>query len=270
MDTGLAGKVVLVTGASGGIGGDIVRAFASEGCRVVAHYGKKKEAAEALATEIGQAVIPLGANLTQEEEVEKLFADAEAKLGRVEILIANAGYWPPEPTPLHKMTLERWNATLGDNLTSLFLTVRQLTRGIVAHAIEAPAAVMIGSTAGLFGEAGHGDYAAAKAAINFGFLRTMKNEMSRIAPRGRINVVAPGWTMTPLKRQLRRDPDQVRRVLQTIPLRKIANPADVANLCVFLASDRLAGHITGEIIPVSGGMEGRVLYHPQEVDPNIL
>lgn len=270
METKLAGKVVLVTGASGGIGGEIVRAFAREGCRVVAHAGRHPERVEALATEIGPLCLPLVADLTVEGDVVRLFRAIEQGWGPVDVLVANAGQWPTEATPLHQLSLARWNETLAVNLTSVFLSVREMVRGVVTHQQTEPAIVLIGSTAALFGEANHGDYATAKAGVTYGFLRTLKNELARVAPKGRANVVCPGWTMTPTKRQLTRDPDKVRRVLQTIPMRKIANPIDVANAVVYLASGHLAGHLNGAMIPVSGGMEGRVLYEPQEVDPDVI
>ena len=270
MDSKLSGKVVLVTGASGGIGGDIVRAFVAEGCRVVAHFSEHGERAQALSHELGELCVPLGADLTLEAEVERLFAEIEVGLGPVEVLVANAGFWPPEDTPIHEMTLRQWNDTLAVNLTSVFLSVRQLARGVVAHGLQEPAVVLIGSTAGMFGEAGHGDYAAAKAGVIYGLARTVKNELARLSPRGRVNVVCPGWTLTPIKEQMQQDPDRVRRVLQTIPLRKVARPHDVAMAVVYLASSHLAGHVSGQILTVSGGMEGRVLYQPQEIDPQRL
>ena len=118
----------------------------------------------------------------------------------------------------------------------------------------------------MVGEAGHSDYAAAKAAITYGFVQSLKNEMCRLTPRGRVNVICPGWTLTPRVASVTQDHGRMHRVLQTIPLRKIARPHDVAMAAVFLASDRLAGHMTGQVVPVSGGMEGRVLYQPEEID----
>jgi 3-oxoacyl-[acyl-carrier protein] reductase len=119
--------------------------------------------------------------------------------------------------------------------------------------------VLVGSTAGVFGEAGHADYAAAKAAIQVGLVRSLKNEIVRAAPAARVNAVAPGWTESPLTRGLV-DEEAVLRVSRTMPLRKVATPEDVAHQVVVLASDRLSGHVTGEVIAVAGGMEGRVLH----------
>jgi 3-oxoacyl-[acyl-carrier protein] reductase len=258
---------VLVTGASGGIGGEIVRRFVGEGARVVAHFGEHGDRAHALAAELGASCVPLGADLTLEAEVERLFAEIETGLGPVELLIANAGRWPSDDVPLGGMTLKQWNDTLAANLTSVFLCAREFFRGIARHGIVDPAAVLIGSTAGVFGEAGHADYAAAKAALSYGLARTLKNEICRLAPRGRVNVVCPGWTITLMTDRFSTDPKRVQRVLQTIPMRNIGRPEDVARAVLFLASPELSGHITGQILMVAGGMEGRVLYNLDEIDP---
>jgi 3-oxoacyl-[acyl-carrier protein] reductase len=266
MDAELENRVVLITGASGGIGREIVRAFHAEGARVVAHYGTQAAPAQELARELGERCTALGADLTSESAVAGLFAAATDRWGPVEILIANAGRWPPEDLSVEKMSLARWRSTLDANLTSVFLSVREFFKGIRAHGIEKPAAVLIGSTAAMIGEAGHADYAAAKAALTYGFAQSMKNELCRLTPRGRVNVICPGWTLTERVATVTQDQTRMRRVLQTIPLRKIARPHDVAMAAVFLASDRLSGHMTGQVLPVSGGMEGRVLYQPDEID----
>jgi 3-oxoacyl-[acyl-carrier protein] reductase len=267
MDSKLTNRVVLVTGASGGIGGEIVRAFVAEGATVVAHFNEHGEQAAALAHELGASVVPLGADLTLEADVERLFAEIEAGIGPVEIVIANAGIWPPDEVALARMTLKQWNTTLNVNLTAVFLCMREFFKGIERHHLADPAAVLIGSTAGIFGEAGHADYAAAKSGLIYGLTRSLKNEICRLAPQGRVNVVCPGWTFTPMTRTLAHDPARLQRVLQTVPMRKVARAQDVAMAVVYLASSHLSGHVTGQILTVSGGMEGRVLYESDEIDP---
>src|SRR5579864_5865251 len=106
MDSKLSNRVVLVTGASGGIGGELVRALVTEGARVVAHFNEHGEAVGELARELGAACVPFGADLTLEAEVERLFAEIEAGLGPVEVLVANAGHWPAEAVPLAQVTLK--------------------------------------------------------------------------------------------------------------------------------------------------------------------
>src|SRR5262249_20942391 len=115
MDAKLANRVVLVTGASGGLGGDIVRAFVREQSRVVAHFSERPQPAEELSRELGSLCVPFGADLTLEAEAERLFAEIEVGLGPVEVLVANAGHWPEEPTGLHEMSLKRWNDTMAVN-----------------------------------------------------------------------------------------------------------------------------------------------------------
>jgi 3-oxoacyl-[acyl-carrier protein] reductase len=267
MDANLSNRVALVTGASGGIGSEIVRALVREGARVVAHFSEHGDRAEKLAHELGASCVPLGADLTLEADVERLFAEIEAGLSPPEILIAAAGHWPEEDAPLTRMTLKQWNETLSVNLTSAFLCCREFLRYVERHKIVDPAIVLVGSTAGIFGEAGHADYAAAKAGLLYGLARSLKNEICTVARRGRVNVVAPGWTLTEATDKEFTDKNKVRRVLQTIPLRKIGRAHDAAMTAVYLASSHLSGHVSGQIVTVSGGMEGRVLYAPEEVDP---
>jgi 3-oxoacyl-[acyl-carrier protein] reductase len=122
--------------------------------------------------------------------------------------------------------------------------------------------VLVGSTAGLVGEAGHADYAAAKSAVLHGLLLSLKNEIVRIAPLGRVNAVSPGWTESPMTREALSE-EHVRRVTRTMPLRKVARPEDVARQVVVLASDELSGHVSGQVVSVAGGMEGRVLHEDE-------
>jgi 3-oxoacyl-[acyl-carrier protein] reductase len=118
---------------------------------------------------------------------------------------------------------------------------------------------MIGSTAGAFGEAGHADYAAAKGAIMTGLLLSLKNEAARIGPGVRVNVVAPGWTVTPMIGEKGIDDDHIARVTSTMALKKLGRPEDVAAQVVVLASDDVSGHLTGQVVTVAGGMEGRII-----------
>ena len=233
---------------------------------VVAHYSEHGDNASALAHDLGPVCVPLGADLTLEADVDCLFSEIELGLGPVEILIANAGMWPPDDVPLHKMTLKQWEGTLAVNLTSVFLCMRAFLQGIAKHQLADPAAVLVGSTAGLIGEAGHADYAAAKAGAIYGLTRSLKNEICRLAPRGRVNVVCPGWTFTPMTRLRRRSRENTAGVADDPPAQGRSGH-DVAMAVVYLASSHLSGHVSGQVLTVSGGMEGRVLYDADEIDP---
>jgi 3-oxoacyl-[acyl-carrier protein] reductase len=255
VETGLEGAGVVVTGASGGIGAACARAFAAEGSRVVVHYHRGEERARALADELGAVVVQ--ADLTREDDAERLFAEARDALGRVDVCAAVAGVYPREDAPVWELGLDRFQETITQNLTATFLTARAFLRGLGSSG--GGSLVLVGSTAGRFGEAGHADYAAAKAAIQGGLLLSLKNEVARLGPGVRVNAVAPGWTVSPMTRGLLTD-ENVRRITRTMPLRKVATPEDVAAQVVVLASDRLSGHVTGELVTIAGGMEGRVLH----------
>ena len=258
MDTGLAGSRVLVTGASGGIGAATARAFAAEGARVAVHYHRGHERAAVVAADLTDSLV-VQADLTSEEETDRMFAEVHRHFGGLDVCAAVAGVWPEEDVPVWELGLDRWRATLDANLTATFLTARGFLREVERHGHGS--LVLVGSTAGLFGEAGHADYASAKAAIVRGFLLSVKNEVVRVAPKARVNAVCPGWTESPMTRDTLADPELVTRVTRTMALRKVATPEDVARQIVVLASDELSGHVTGQVVTVAGGMEGRLL-HP--------
>jgi 3-oxoacyl-[acyl-carrier protein] reductase len=257
VDTGLAGKRVLVTGASGGIGAACARAFAAEGARVALHYHRGRERAEEVAADCPGSVALQG-DLRREEDADRLFDEARSAFGGLDACAAVAGVWPEEDVPLWQLSLDRWQETLAANLTATFLTARGFLREVERSGNGS--LVLVGSTAGIFGEAGHADYASAKSAVVRGLLLSLKNEIVRIAPRGRVNAVCPGWTVSPMTRTTLDDPSLVERVTRTMPLRKVAQPEDIARQIVVLASDELSGHVTGQVVLVAGGMEGRVLH----------
>jgi 3-oxoacyl-[acyl-carrier protein] reductase len=273
MNTNLTDKVILITGASGGIGSAIARVFAGEGAKLVLHYHRNLACARKLQRELAAAEpLLVRADLTKESQVKNLFALASRRFGRVDTLVANAGSWETRDVPLYRLRLKQWRGTMDGVLTSTFLCLRAFFRLVEKQ--TRGNAVLIGSTAAVFGEANHADYAAAKAAIAFGLTRTLKNELSRLAPHtrdycgGRINCVCPGWTVVPRSAAKLSNAGTVRKVTATMALPQIARPDDIANAVVYLSSDTLARHVTGQTLVVAGGMEGRMLWQPEEIDPS--
>ena len=145
MDSGLKDKTVIITGASGGIGQEVARSFVGEGANVAAHYFRGRQRAEELVAQLAtDNKLAVGADLRNEDQVNTMFDSVEATLGKVEVLIANAGVWPPDDIQLSQMTLAQWNETIATDLTSVFLCVREFLQRVEQHDLEAPSIVMIG------------------------------------------------------------------------------------------------------------------------------
>ena len=256
MDTDLAGRVVLITGAARGIGAATARAFAGEGARVLVNYRASREQAEDLAASLPDA-IAVQADVSREDDVDRLFAAAVERYGRIDVCVCNAAIDSP-PAPAVDIDAARFRRVVDVNLTGTFLVARAFLRRVRVQ--RSGNLILIGSTAGIFGEEGHADYAATKAALTGGLLPTLKNEIARLAPLGRVNAVCPGWTETEMAAPALSEPGALDRITQTMPLRKVAQPDDVARQIVVLASDRLSGHVSGQVVVVAGGMEGRLLH----------
>ncbi|KAJ2721758.1 ATP-dependent Lon protease pim1 [Coemansia sp. Benny D115] len=262
---GLSGVHVLVTGASGGVGLAVSRALLEQGARVSLHYNTVYETLAPLVEAYPGAACAVRARIDSEAEVEAAFARAVEALGPVQVLVVNHGIWPTADILLKDMSLEHWSRTLSVNLTGSFLAIRAYMQQLVRHRVQDNVAVvMVGSTAGKFGEACHADYAATKSAMMAGLTLSLKNEIVRFCPRGRVNTVAPGWIRTPMAASALARTDVVQRAFATSPLNKVSEPEDVARCILFLASERAAGNITGHVIDVNAGMEGRVLNPARE------
>lgn len=234
---------------------------------MIVHFHRNQSSADALVAELGpDRSIAVGADLTDERAVASAFDAATGKFGGVEMLIANAGVWPETHVPLHEMSVEQWQSTMDTNLKSVFLCCRKFIQQIVSSRVADPSIVMIGSTAGVYGEAGHADYAATKSALISGLTLTLKNEIAQVARFGRVNTVSPGWVVTPMARKFTGNAASIKQALSTIAMRKVASPEDIANAVLFLSSSAVAGHITGQALTVSGGMEGRRLYNDDDLD----
>ena len=256
MDLQLRDKVALVTGGSRGLGRAISLGLAAEGVKIAVSYYRDPEkgldfAAEAAAVieEIrrsGAAALAVSGDVTSPADVQQMFHLAEAGLGPLDILINNAGIWPA--AAVKDMSDEQWQATLSVNLSGPFLTCREAVRRWL-DARRRGRIVNIVSQAAFHGStSGHADYAAAKAGV-VAFTVSLARE---VAPHGiHVNAVAPGMMTTEMAREAL-DKD-LQRYLDRIPLRRIADPAEVACVVVFLASPR-ASYMTGATVDVTGGM----------------
>jgi 3-oxoacyl-[acyl-carrier protein] reductase len=271
VDTQLAGLTVLITGASGGIGEAIADAFAIEGANLVLHANRGIDRLEALVSERGWADRALigAADLREPTALDSLFERARERFGRVDVTIANAGIWPAEDKPLHELAPERIREVLDVNLLGSIFTCRSFAAQLAALGPRddgrGASVCLIGSTAGKFGEAKHLEYAVSKAGL-YGLMRSLKNELVALDPWARINLVEPGWTVTPMAEAALAQPGTIEKVCATMPLRQLARPEDVARSVVFLSSPALARHLSGEVLTVAGGMEGRRLWTDSEID----
>ena len=271
MDLQLADKVAVVTGASGGIGRALAEAFAAEGARLglLGHAHMAELEAWSASAGLGERALCAAADVTDPAEVERAFAEVRARFGRIDVCVANAGAWPRAAQMIHEASPERWRRTLEVNLLGAAWTARAFFGALAASGPRpdghGASLVFIGSTAGRFGERDHADYAAAKAGLR-GLVSSLKNEIVRLDPYGRVNMVEPGWTVTHMVRAELGEPGFVARSVRTMPLRQLARAADIARSVLALASPALARHTTGEVLCVAGGMEGRVQWDLAEID----
>lgn len=242
----LAGKRVLVTGGSRGIGRAVALLCARAGADVGVTYHTRRADAEGVAREIrslGRRAYVGGGDLSDANRVHQLFAEVKAAFGGLDGFVANHGVWPVAETPLTSMAPERWRQTMRVNLDGAFHT----TRAALGLMEAGGRVVMIGSTAGQRGEAFHADYAATKGAIG----ALVKSLAIECAPHITVNCVAPGWVDTEMSATAFEGTER-ERVASMIPLQRIATAEDIAGPVLFLLSD-LARHVTGEILNVNGG-----------------
>ena len=272
MNLTLDSKVALITGGSRGIGAAAVRVFAAAGAKVVFNYHSAKAQAEGLARECGEGNCrAVESDLSTTEAAHKLVDKAISAFGRLDILVANHGIWPPEDTPIDRMFDEQWHRTIAVNLDSVFSLVKhsvgQMKKQSAAASKSSPEKksgetksgapsaspaghiVLISSTSGQRGEAFHCDYAATKGAL-ISMVKGLSTELAR--DRIYINAVAPGWVDTDMSAPALNDPATRDKIFRGIPLGRVGTPEEIAGPILFLCTP-YAGFITGEIFNVNGG-----------------
>jgi 3-oxoacyl-[acyl-carrier protein] reductase len=250
----LRGKIALVTGGSRGIGAATVKLLHRAGARVVFSYRSAESQSEQLVAECGgpDHCRALRQEFATVEDGQTLVAAAVQVFGRIDILIANHGIWPPQDQPISTMAAAQWRNTIGVNLDSVFGLVRSATTIMLSQPhTEGPRGhiVLVASTAAQRGEAFHADYAASKGAL----LSLTKSLSSELAPQGILcNCVAPGWVRTEMSAGTLDDPIASNKALALIPLGRAAQPEEIAGPIVFLCTP-WAGFISGEVLNVNGG-----------------
>jgi 3-oxoacyl-[acyl-carrier protein] reductase len=253
MNISLSGKVALITGGSRGIGAAAVRMFVEAGAKVVFNYQKAKGPAEQLVKELGaDNCAAVACDLSGTETALQLVSAAVQRFGRLDIMVANHGVWPPENAPIDQLKDEQWHSTVAINLDSVFSLIKHSVAQMKKQREVGRTAghiVLVSSTAGQRGEAFHCDYAATKGAI----ISMVKGLSTELALDGiYVNCVAPGWVATDMSASSLNDPKLSSAVLAKIPLGRVATPEEIAAPILFLCTP-YAGFITGEIFNVNGG-----------------
>jgi len=246
----LAGKAALITGGSRGIGAATVKLFAEAGADVVFSYYSNREAAAAAEQEArkhGTRIESCKSDPGKMPDAKKLVEFARERLGRVDILVANAGIWNEREAPIEKLDEEDWDEMVRVNLKGVYSVIHYA----VPHMIEQQGGriIAISSTAGQRGEAFHTHYAATKGAI-ISFVKGLSTELAR--HNILVNCVAPGWVDTDMSSPVLKTKSGAKAVTAAIPLKRVASPSEIAGPILFAASD-LATFVTGEVINVNGG-----------------
>jgi 3-oxoacyl-[acyl-carrier protein] reductase len=243
----LRGKRALVTGGSRGVGRAVAVLLARAGADVGVSYRSRSEAAEETLRQVrahGVRAWAQAGDLSGPEAAARLGERVQNEFGGLDLFVGNAGVWPPEDVPIAELSDAQWRETMGANLDAIFYTTRLAARLIADHG----RIVLVSSTAGQRGEAGHADYAASKGAL----IALVKGVAVELARRDiTVNCVAPGWIDTEMAAEPYAGEGRA-RIEAGIPLGRVATAEDVAGPIVFLCSD-LARHITGETVNVNGG-----------------
>jgi 3-oxoacyl-[acyl-carrier protein] reductase len=234
--------VVLITGASGGIGAAAARALAREGHRVAVTYVRQQDAAEALAKEIGGFAYPL--DLTSREQIASVVERVETEVGPVQILVHNAGLIRDALLPF--LQEDDWDAVMDVNLRGAYRLTKALIKGMLAR--RWGRVISIASTSGVTGQMGQTHYSAAKAGL-IAFTKSVAREAAGYGVTA--NAIAPGLIATDMIAGVPQK--KLDALIQAIPLGRMGRPEEVGEVIAFLASDA-AGYITGQTIRVDGGI----------------
>ena len=246
----LAGKAALITGGSRGIGAATVKLFAQAGADVVFNYHRNRDAAEQVEQETRKhstRVEAFKADLGKMADAKKLVDFARERLGRLDILVANAGIWNEQDTPVQKLSEREWDEMIRVNLKSVYAVIHYSVPHMIAQ--KGGRIVAISSTAGQRGEAFHSHYGASKGAI-ISFVKGLASELA--GHNILVNCVAPGWVDTDMSASVLRKKALIRAAVAPIALKRPATAEEIAGPILFVASD-LATFITGEVINVNGG-----------------
>ena len=243
----LEGKVAIITGASRGIGSGIAKVFAEQGADVAFTYSSSVESATALENELNALGIKAKgyqSNAANFDEAQKLVDEVMVDFGNIDILINNAGI--TKDNLLMRMSEEDFDAVININLKSVFNMTKAVQKIMLKN--RKGSIVNMSSVVGVKGNAGQANYAASKAGMN-GFTKSIALELG--SRNIRCNAIAPGFIETEMTAKL--NEDVVKGWREAIPLKRGGTPEDVANVCVFLASD-MSAYVTGQVINVDGGM----------------
>lgn len=252
----LKGQVALVTGGSSGLGAASAKGLADAGAAVVINYNSQQEPAEKLAQQIrdaGGQAIAVGADVSKEEDVEKLFAKTLEAFGRLDILLANSGL--QKDAAIADLTLADWNKVIEVNLTGQFLCVRAALRQFAKQEIRPEISRALGkvihmsSVHQLIPWAGHVNYAASKGGIDL-LMRSIAQEVGE--QRIRVNSIAPGAIRTAINTKAT-EGDAEKKLLELIPYGRVGEAEDVSNAVVWLASDA-SDYVHGTTLFIDGGM----------------
>jgi NAD(P)-dependent dehydrogenase (short-subunit alcohol dehydrogenase family) len=260
-------RTVLITGASGGVGIVTAKEFLAQGYNCVLHYNTNNSL-ESLSKQYPKQTLLVQASVTDESRIQEIYQQSIHRFGCVDSLVVCHGIWPAEDVSIKDMDYKRWKKTIEVNLDGTFLFVKHYLQSLElvmkTRTVEGPSIVLIGSTAGKFGEAWHCDYACTKTAMMYGMILSLKNEIVRVHPHLRINTVSPGWIRTPMAERAMNDTSLLYQALASSPLKKVSEPNDIAQAILFLEDSRKSGNITGISLDVNAGMEGRLLNRPSD------